>query len=123
MILDHYTVHTVDLPRALAFYTDVLGLLEGYRPPFDGPPGAWLYGVEGRPVVHLYVGREDKAGCDTAVDHIAFRVQDVTSTMERLQQHRIEFDEAVVPALGARQVFFRDPDGILIEINFEASSK
>ena len=53
MSLDHYTIHTADLEKALWFYQEIMDLKDGYRPPFEGPPGAWLYGPDERPVVHL----------------------------------------------------------------------
>ena len=118
MILDHYTIHTADLERSRWFYVEVLGLEDGYRPPFDGPPGAWLYGQD-RPVVHLYAGREPSGSSSNALDHIAFRVNEINSVLERLERHEIAYDTATVPDLGATQVFFRDPDGIQVELNLE----
>ena len=118
MILDHYTVHTADLDRSRWFYVEVLGLEDGYRPPFDGPPGAWLY-AGGRPVVHLYAGRKPSESSSNPIDHIAFRVAEIDSVLERLEAHQITYDTATVPDLGATQVFFRDPDGIQVELNYE----
>lgn len=120
MILDHFTIHTADLERARRFYSEILGLENGYRPPFQGPPGAWLYNPEGRPVVHLYSGRDGSAELNMAVDHIAFRASGLEDTLKRLKENGVEYDMATVPELGATQVFFRDPDGIQIELNFES---
>ena len=119
MILDHYTVHTRDLDEAKRFYTEVLGLAEGYRPPFDGPPGAWLYGPDEKPVVHLYAGRAKQTPDDGALDHIAFVVDEIEPIVERLERNGVPYETAIVPEQGARQVFFRDPDGVQIELNYE----
>ena len=35
--VDHINIRTADLDRCKAFYCGVLGLEEGYRPPFDSP--------------------------------------------------------------------------------------
>ncbi len=40
--LNHFTIRTADLERTKAFYSEVLGLPVGYRPPL-GFPGYWLY--------------------------------------------------------------------------------
>jgi catechol 2,3-dioxygenase-like lactoylglutathione lyase family enzyme len=40
--LAHYSIRTSDLERSRHFYTRILGLREGFRPPFDFP-GIWLY--------------------------------------------------------------------------------
>ena len=46
-VLDHYNVSTRNLGDTVRFYEDVLGFVNGPRPPFDFP-GAWLYS-EGHP--------------------------------------------------------------------------
>ena len=50
-VLDHYNVSTRKLNETVRFYEDVLGFMNGPRPPFDFP-GAWLYSA-GHPVLHL----------------------------------------------------------------------
>ena len=49
--LDHINIRTADLAGTKAFFMDVLGLSEGWRPAFPFP-GAWLYAGE-KDVVHL----------------------------------------------------------------------
>ena len=119
MILDHFTVHTKDLERASHFYQQILGLKDGYRPPFDGPPGLWLYGAQGRPVVHLYAGREETPGLSSAVDHIAFLAQNLEEMLKRLEEQNVSYQKETVPDTGTTQIFFCDPDGITIELNFD----
>ena len=51
LALDHVNIRTRRLSVLRAFYTDVLGLKDGPRPPF-GHPGAWLYAGD-HPIVHL----------------------------------------------------------------------
>ena len=58
--LDHYSIRTPDLARAIRFYEDALGFHSGPRPPFTFP-GAWMYTVpeagesDGRAIVHLII--------------------------------------------------------------------
>jgi catechol 2,3-dioxygenase-like lactoylglutathione lyase family enzyme len=122
--LDHYSVRTPDLARAMRFYEDALGFHPGPRPPFTFP-GAWMYSApeagesEGRPIVHLigdvnaYVG-----GTTGGLDHIAFAASGVKELHTRLERHGIVFRERKVPALGLHQVFVKDPDGVTIELNY-----
>ena len=51
MSLNHYTIIARDLEATKDFYTDVVGLSVGDRPPLDFP-GYWLY-CGGVPTVHL----------------------------------------------------------------------
>lgn len=114
--LDHVTINTTDVPRSVAFYTDVLGLRAGDRPAFDFP-GAWLYCGD-RPVVHL-IGREGPARQGTGtLDHVAFRANDLPTYRQRLRRRETAFTERDVPGRALHQVFFEDPDGVTIELNF-----
>ena len=39
----------------------------------------------------------------------------------RLQNHDIAFRERTVPSLGIHQVFFEDPSGVTLELNYPAA--
>lgn len=128
MRLDHFTIRTTDLDATRDFFTDVIGLTVGDRPPFPFP-GHWLYG-DGRAIVHLvgvepsrsYVrghGGSDDVGADTgAVDHLAFCGEDYTNTLARLTGHGCDYSERTVPGRGSRQIFVRGPHGLIVELVF-----
>jgi catechol 2,3-dioxygenase-like lactoylglutathione lyase family enzyme len=132
--LAHYSVRTTDLAASVRFYTEALGLREGFRPPFDFP-GAWLYLGDDQSeygVVHLigsagagldaYLGQRDEASLRGAgaLDHIAFLATDVISFRQRLDRLGVQRHERTVPTLGLHQVFISDPSGVTIELNFPA---
>lgn len=54
--MNHFTVLSGSLDATKAFYVDILGLKEGYRPPL-GFPGVWLY-VGDQAVLHVIAGRK-----------------------------------------------------------------
>ncbi|MDE2580039.1 MAG: VOC family protein [Rhodospirillales bacterium] len=119
--LDHYTILVQDLERTRDFYTDVVGLAVGDRPPlaFDG---YWLY-CGGVPVVHLIANRAGDPEIDGApatgrLDHIAFSAENLKLMKQRLAANAIEYQERVLPRLNMTQLFFKDPDGVTIEFNF-----
>jgi len=114
--LNHFSIRTTDLARSRDFYPRALDLRDGERPPFPFP-GHWMYCGE-VPVIHL-IGVEAEVGRDTgAVDHLAFTAHDLDGTRERLRGHGYDFEERTVPGMNLHQVFVRDPDGVLIELNF-----
>jgi catechol 2,3-dioxygenase-like lactoylglutathione lyase family enzyme len=115
--LDHVTVNCADLERSRTFYAQVLNLRDGERPPFPFP-GAWLYAGD-RPVVHL-VGEGAAEASTGAFDHVAFEADDFAGTRARFEALNIAFGENRVPAVGLRQLFVHDPDGVKIELNFRA---
>ena len=119
--LAHFTVRTTALRDSVRFYTEVLGLREGWRPPFDFP-GAWLYCGGDTPqhaAVHLIVGEAGERG-GAAVDHVAFDASDLPGLRSRLQAHGLVFRERSVPGLGLHQLFCEDPCGVAIELTFAA---
>lgn len=133
--LAHFSIRTADLAASARFYTDILGFVAGFRPAFDFP-GVWLY-QDGEErdygIVHL-VGLDPAApagladylgdkGTDSlrgggAIDHIAFVADDLPAALQRLQSGGVSFRHRAVPTLGLDQLFFEDPNGITIELNF-----
>ena len=118
--LDHVTVCTRDVPRSVAFYRDIVGLEPGPRPHFAFD-GAWLY-ANGIPVVHI-VDR-DTPGAAGPIDHFAFAATGLAACLDRLRENAIAFKlqplPPGVPQSGTQQLFFHDPDGARIELDFPA---
>ena len=143
--VDHYSIRTRDLESSRRFYTEVIGLREGPRPPFDFP-GYWLYsgeppkdlqkGPANYGLVHLmgwddknpgsldaYVGTRKSVadGGTGSLDHVAFAATGHADMLERCKRFNVKYHERDVPLLGLRQVFIQDPDGVTIELNYPAS--
>jgi len=123
-VLDHYNVSTRRLGDTVAFYEDILGLVNGPRPPFDFP-GAWLYS-EGHPVLHLNdISPTDKQQpADSGViDHIAFGSRGFEAMQRHLAQKGVQFRVNVVPNSSRRQIFLTDPNNVLIELNYDVGKE
>lgn len=115
-------LYTRDMPAALRFYGDLLGLAETFRTPAEGPPehvefraGGFTLGlgtVEAAKRVH---GVDGTPGAPAMV--VVLWTEDVDASFERLQS-------AGVPVLQPphdtgndnRNALLRDPDGNLVEI-------
>jgi catechol 2,3-dioxygenase-like lactoylglutathione lyase family enzyme len=139
--LEHYNLKTRHLAETVAFYTRAVGLREGFYPGAELGPGAWLYDTDGTPVVHMQevtdatfemvatrteerlgslrkrLVPDDLDGTGT-IDHIAFACDDIDGFRARLHALGVAFRENAVVAAAVRQIFLRDPNGIILELNF-----
>lgn len=110
----HVGLLVSDLERAKNFYETVLGLREMIRPPLNFP-GAW-YDLGDGLQLHLMAVKDPNApvaGELTRDRHISFAVEDYQGAIEHLRQLGIPFRES---RSAINQIFFRDPDGNLIEL-------
>ena len=123
--MNHFTVLADDLGTTCAFYRDLLGLAEGYRPDM-GFPGAWLYAGE-QAVLHVVVRNplpQQRAG---VLDHMAFWGTGLGTFIGKLKERGIAYDLRRTPeggqAPGVWQLFFHDPNGARVEIDLPASEQ
>jgi catechol 2,3-dioxygenase-like lactoylglutathione lyase family enzyme len=116
--IDHINISTDRLAETCAFFRTVLGLTDGFRPPFPFP-GAWLYQGD-QAVVHLI--EKDRAmapSSEASLDHFAFAIDDYEAMEARLKANGIEFRALQTPGTSIRQMFLRDPNGVNIELNWK----
>lgn len=116
--MNHFTILTDDVPKTVSFYDDVLGLTAGPRPNFDFP-GAWLY-AGGAPILHIIGGRPPEALKAGVIDHMAFSAQGLASVLTTLKTRAIEHECRRQKGSGVWQVFFFDPNGAKVELDFAA---
>ena len=129
--IEHFLVLSDDIDATRDFYCDVLGLCQGFRPEL-GFAGYWLYVGE---TASIHIGDwasyavwtkevgipiSTRAASTGAVDHIAFNASGFDEMRARLKSHGIEPSENVLDEIGLRQLFFYDPNGVPIELNFRS---
>jgi catechol 2,3-dioxygenase-like lactoylglutathione lyase family enzyme len=128
--LEHILIQTADMEATREFYTKVLGMHVGPSPDFKFPV-FWLY-IGDRDVIHVtagganisdnrkqYLGQQSDAVSGSGViDHLAFRCTGLPEMMEHLTRLKIDFKKRMVNDQGLFQVFFMDPNGVKIELNF-----
>lgn len=118
--MDHFTILTTNTADTVAFYHDILGFTSGPRPAFSFP-GAWLY-HDGRPILHVAErgGAIPQGG--GVLDHMAFWGTDVSAFLAKLKARGVKHDLRQLPqsghAAGVWQLFFFDPNGARVEIDF-----
>lgn len=101
-----------DLPRAEAFYLNVLGLEVGLRDERRN----WLFLRAGGDA-GMIVLQENKGELPTM--HFAFRLNeaDIDRAVEMLRQHDVEIDGPIFHSwIPAKSIYFTDPDGHDLEL-------
>ena len=122
--LDHFNIRTRKLDDTVRFYEDVMGLEKGPRPNFAFP-GAWMYS-EGKAVVHIVdISRTDEAQKPDSgvVHHVAFASRGFDGMKQRLESKKTPYDARQVPGGDLWQIFVDDPNGVMIELNYEAAKE
>jgi catechol 2,3-dioxygenase-like lactoylglutathione lyase family enzyme len=123
-VLDHFNIRTRKLTDTVRFYESVLGLEKGPRPDFAFP-GAWMYS-EGKAVVHLVdisATDEPQKPDSGVVHHVAFISSGFDGMKQRLKSRGMPFDARQVPGGDLWQIFVNDPNGVMIELNYEAAKE
>jgi catechol 2,3-dioxygenase-like lactoylglutathione lyase family enzyme len=132
--IEHFLVASDDIDATRDWYARVLGMTTGPHPDF-GFPVHWMY-LGGVDVVHIgpsarmagaiqkqYLGRtSQKSEQGTgAIDHIAFRATGLRDMLEHLKSEKIGFTKRRANGQALFQLFFHDPNGIKIELNFDSA--
>lgn len=124
--LDHVNVITPDLEGTARFYSELFGLERRNAPPPLTPENAqWMYDAAGRAIVHInhtdcprLFERDVSPGPTGALHHVALNCTGYDEVIVRLKFRRLEHRLNTVSAVGLRQVFTLDPNGVLLELNF-----
>ena len=121
--IDHIAIISSDYQKAKDFYVDKLGFKvkreverkdrDDFIIILEAPNGIEIeLFIEKDPPRR--VTRPEAAG----LRHLAFRVQDIEESVEKLNKKGIETEEIRIdPQNGKRMTFFMDPDGLPLELH------
>ena len=121
--IDHIAIISSDYQKAKDFYVDKLGFKvkreverkdrDDFIITLEAPNGILIeLFIEKNPPRR--VTRPEAAG----LRHLAFRVQDIEKSVEKLKKKGIETEEIRIdPQNGKRMIFFMDPDGLPLELH------
>jgi catechol 2,3-dioxygenase-like lactoylglutathione lyase family enzyme len=125
--LDHVNIITDDLAATTRFFVDLFDLDVRDGPePLPAQHVQWLYDESGRAIFHINskemqqaFRRETKSGQTTgAIHHVALDCSDHQTFIERLEAHGIDYRLNEIPSINLKQLFFCEPNGVLLELNF-----
>ena len=119
----HIAIRTMDLAATEKFYGEVLGLkVDPKRPASVPAPGVWYDFRDTQ--IHVIAGPKAYGDADQKtfgggnIDHFAVRAVDYDGWRAHLEKHGCEYRQNTVASLGQWQLFTRDPNGIVIELQF-----
>jgi lactoylglutathione lyase len=113
----HTMVRVVDIEQSLRFYRDALGLTELSRR--DYPKGRYTLvflaapGDESAQVELTHNWDPETYGGGRNFGHLAYAVENVYATCERLKAHGVTINR---PPRDGHMAFVRSPDGISVEL-------
>jgi catechol 2,3-dioxygenase-like lactoylglutathione lyase family enzyme len=124
--LDHVNIITADLDGTARFYQELFGLERRDGPPPLTPATAqWLYDDAGRAIFHINsldcvrtYDREVAPGPTGSIHHVALNCSGYEEMITRLDARGMDRQVNTVAAIGLRQIFAMDPNGVLLELNF-----
>jgi catechol 2,3-dioxygenase-like lactoylglutathione lyase family enzyme len=132
--IEHILVAADDIDTTRDWYARVLGMRSGPHPDF-GFPVHWMY-LGDVDIVHIgpsakmagenqkkYLGRTSQGGGagTGAIDHIAFRATGLRDMLLHLKKQGVSFSQRRANGQALFQLFFYDPNGIKIELNYDAA--
>jgi catechol 2,3-dioxygenase-like lactoylglutathione lyase family enzyme len=104
-------IPVTDIARALAFYTDVLGMTKTFE---NGSPVGFVILKRDAAELHLTLAKQHRA-TDRNVAHIL--VEDATALHDHLVAHNTRIIKGLRDAkYGLRDFVFADPDGNRIDV-------
>ena len=125
--LNHINIRTDLMEETKDFYVDVVGLKVGFRPEF-GDHGYWLYAGD-TAIVHLSPSEPDSAvrtnpeGMGNGLDHIGLFAAGADDMKALLAKRGIKYHTNLVSGGQILQVFLSDPNGVIVELGYDAPAE
>ena len=69
----------------------------------------------------MIAGREKKDLVKGVLDHMAFTAQDLPGSVAKLKSCGVGYELRKLPDYGTWQLFFNDPNGAKVELDFDAA--
>ena len=124
--LDHVNIIAADLDGTARVYAELFGLERRNAPPPLTPDNAqWMFDDADRAIFHINsvdcpraFEREVAPGPTGSIHHVALRCSGFDEMIARLDARGMERQVNLIEAIGLRQIFTMDPNGVLLELNF-----
>jgi methylmalonyl-CoA epimerase len=119
--VDHVAITVKDMNRSLEFYTEKLGFT--ITRSSETPTMKTIFVGKGQVQLELFALKQSSAKSvpelqqdEIGIKHIAFNVTDLDTLIEEFREKGIVFISEVRQAGTRRHIFFKDPDGITLQL-------
>jgi len=120
--IDHVSIDVSELGKSVDFYCNKLGFRVSRT--IDTPELGITFIQLGSSSIELIARRDRHAATrtmrrtgDIGLAHVALRVSDIDEVFSQLRERGIEFSSPPYDAEGGPRIaFFRDPDGVVLEL-------
>ncbi len=124
----HNAIRAHDLDTTRNFYTRVLDMVVDERRPKMDTPGFWLRSRTpgGCDLIHVFGGRFAEIDGKVpfggaAVHHLSYFCRGYREVRGKIEAAGLSWRGQSAPVLGLWQIFVHDPNGILLELTFDAA--
>jgi catechol 2,3-dioxygenase-like lactoylglutathione lyase family enzyme len=141
---DHVNILTTKLEETIRFYGDMLDLKAGPSPSNDMTKTVWLFDEGNIPIFHVQavdpqnpaarfdevrkrlgsmfdVTSVEQLRGSAGIEHVALLCDDYDAVLARVKDRGVDFRTNDVPSANFRQIFIKDPNGIVLELNFRGA--
>jgi catechol 2,3-dioxygenase-like lactoylglutathione lyase family enzyme len=129
--LFHYGLRAMDADTTLNFYTRVLGMVLDESRPNLPISGFWLRAAlpGSPPSIHVFTGDDARVELSdatsptgsAAVHHLSLYCRDYGTVRRKLAEYGLPWQGASTPNGKQWVIFVYDPNGVMLELSFEAS--
>jgi len=124
--IDHFNLRTRQLEETCSFYERMLQLRRGRAAGMDQARNAWMYDEQNNPIIHINMPADDETelpgGNTGKLHHVALDCQGYDEMMKRIADLGVYHETNFIDEIGLRQVFLYDPNGVRLELNFQAGT-
>ncbi|MGE5720816.1 MAG: VOC family protein [Sphingomonadales bacterium] len=124
--IDHFNLRTRQLEETCSFYERMRQLRRGRAAGMDQARNAWMYDEQNNPIIHINMPADDETelpgGNTGRLHHVALDCQGYDEMMKRIADLGVYHETNFIDEIGLRQVFLYDPNGVRLELNFQAGA-
>ena len=74
-------------------------------------------------LLHIVAGKQKQELEKGVIDHMAFTGRDLAGTVDKLKLRGLAYELRRLPAYGTWQLFFHDPNGAKVELDFDPAER